>query len=81
MAKIYSSPLIFSYQWKTALILRKLITNQFKIQNYDQPLTTIVENAEYKERLKPIFKAFRETYSIVGRIDDPSFQINLDEDA
>jgi len=56
-----------------------LLENDFKQENYNKPLTQIIQNDDYKRRLQPLLKAFRETYSIVGRIDDPSFQITSDE--
>jgi len=58
-----------------------LIKSEYKKKkkNYNQPLTTILQNNEYKKILKPILKTFRDTYVIVGRVDDPSFAITLDD--
>lgn len=56
-----------------------LIKGEYKPENYNQPLNTIMENTEYKQRLKPIFKAFLETYTIVGRLDSP-FEVTWEDD-
>jgi len=57
-----------------------LIKEEYKVENYDQPLNTVMENADYKQRLKRILKTFYETYSIVGRLDGPSFDITSEDD-
>jgi len=57
-----------------------LIKDEYKKENYNLPLNTIFENIEYKQRLKSIFKAYRETYCIIGRLDDPSFDLAWEDD-
>jgi len=57
-----------------------LLKNEYKQENYNLPLNTIMENKEYKERLKSIFKTFCETYCIVGQLDDPLFEITWEDD-
>jgi len=56
-----------------------LIKEEYKGENYNQPLNTVLENAENKQRLKRILKAFHETYSVAARLDAP-FDITLEED-
>jgi len=52
-----------------------LIKNEFKPENYDLPLNKILENDNYKQQLAPILQRYRDTYTIFGRVDDPSFQV------